>query len=136
MADQTSDDRTKSCISILDGPLPVAEDQSIQDACPPPAGVRRAMPDHEPGVSSSERAGIHQGHFIRVKTTYEITINGEPFKRHLGVNERGRLHCHVLPYEEYESALDLVKDYIDGYPDHLPPPAVNHDDYQSKKEGS
>ena len=76
-----------------------------------------------------------QGHYIRIKTTYEITVNGEPFERHLRVNERGRLHCHVLPYDEYESALDLVKDYIDGYPDHLPPPSTNHYDDEHEKEG-
>ena len=83
-------------------------------------------------TTPSERSVYYKGHVVRVKTTYEITIDGKPFKRHIGVNGEGKVHCHVLPYLAYRSALDLVCGYIDGYPDHLPEPSADSDCEETK----
>lgn len=129
---ESSKERIAKCAAILAGPLPVEEGQDIKEACPSPGHAAPAPYPMAKGVSSSERSVNHKGHVVNVKTSYEITIDGKPFERHLGVNEKGQVHCHALPYQEYKSALDLIRGYIDGYPDHLPEPSVDHDCKEGK----
>ena len=120
---ETSQERIASCAAILERPLPVKDDEKIEDVCPRPD----AMP-----MGPSERSVYYKGHVVKVKTSYEITIDGMPFTRHIGVNEKGQAHCHALPYLPYESTLDLVCGYIDGYPDLLPEPTADHDCEESE----
>ena len=115
---ETSQERIARCVAILESPLPVGKNQKIKDVCPRPD----AMP-----MGPSERSVYYKGHVVKVKTSYEITIDGKPFTRHIGVNEKGQAHCHALPYLAYESTIDLVCGYIDGYPDHLPEPSADRD---------
>ncbi len=67
--------------------------------------------------ASAVRTAEHKGHTIEIKTTYEIKIDGKPFRGQVMVDEEGHLHCHSIPYETYGSAVDFVKSLIDIYPD-------------------
>ena len=129
---KSSKKRIAKCAAILGQPLPVEKGQDIKEACPSPGHAAREPYPVAKGVSSSERSVNYKGHVVKVKTYYEITIDDKPFERHLGVNEKGQVHCHALPYQEYKSTLNLVCDYIDGYPDHLPEPSVDHDCKEAK----
>jgi hypothetical protein len=66
---------------------------------------------------SSVREAKHNGHHIVIKTTYQITIDGRPFKGQLGVTNGGSVHYHGLPNAGFASALDLVKTVVDTFPD-------------------
>jgi hypothetical protein len=66
---------------------------------------------------SPVRETEHNGHHIAIKTTYQIMIDGKPFKGRLGVTNGGSVHYHGLPNAGFGSALDLVKTVIDTFPD-------------------
>ena len=50
-------------------------------------------------------------------TSYEIEVDGKPVTGHLGVSNDGRVHYHLVPNLSFESAVDLVKQVIDTFPD-------------------
>ncbi len=68
------------------------------------------------GITSIRHAE-YAGHKIVIKITYEIEVDAIPFRGHATVDDRGRLHCHAIPYASYASAVDLVKHLIDLYPE-------------------
>jgi hypothetical protein len=67
---------------------------------------------HE-GGSVTERHVTYKGHDIRIMTTYRIEVDGEEVTGHILVNNRGSVHYHAIPNEEFASAVDLVKRIID-----------------------
>ncbi len=73
------------------------------------------------GRITSLRSTEHAGHKIEIRTTYEITIDGKPYKGHVSVNDDGHLHCHAIPYETYGSAVEFIRTLIDLYPDTFKP---------------
>lgn len=66
---------------------------------------------HKGGGLTSRRTAEHNGHQIAITTTYEITIDGVPFKGHASVDSEGRIHCHAIPYETYTSAVGFIKNF-------------------------
>ena len=64
----------------------------------------------------SVREFDHGGHEVRITTTYKVEIDGEPIHLHMAVGEGGHLMCHSTPYEEYASAVDVVRTLIDRFP--------------------
>ncbi len=74
---------------------------------------------HEGGITSI-RYAEHNGHKIVIKTTYEIEVDGVPFRGHVSVDDSGRLQCHAIPYDSYASAVEFVKHLIDLYPESFP----------------
>ena len=68
------------------------------------------------GISSLREAD-YKGHHITIKTSYDIKIDGKPFKGVLGVSNAGTVHYHGMPNLSFASALDLVKSVIDVFPD-------------------
>lgn len=85
-----------------------------------------AARSHGTGQLSSTRSATHKGHEIVVQTTYEITVDGQPFDVHLTVDNGGRVHYHGLPTQDFTSTIDLVKKAIDAFPEDFsgdPPPA-------------
>ena len=62
-------------------------------------------------------------HTIRVVTTYDIEVDGQPVTGHLLVTNEGALHYHAIPNQEFASALDMVKRMIDLAPDQFPDPS-------------
>src|SRR6185503_1730971 len=68
----------------------------------------------------SIREADYKGHHIEIRTTYEIEVDGVPVTGHLGVDNEGRVHYHPVPNASFASAVDLVKQLIDSFPDDFP----------------
>ncbi|HEX2064907.1 MAG TPA: hypothetical protein VHE80_10860 [Acidimicrobiales bacterium] len=83
----------------------------LRDNPPPvPTGA------HEHGPVQTVRRDSYRGHYIVVRTTYEIEVDGRPVRGHLGVGNDGQVHYHALPNYSFDSALDLVRQLIDSFP--------------------
>lgn len=67
--------------------------------------------------TTSVREFTHNGHVVRIITTYQVEVDGHPIKPHLSVDEDGRVFTHATPFTTYSSAIDLMKAVIDAYPD-------------------
>lgn len=72
---------------------------------------------HHHEASTSVREADYEGHHIVIRTTYEIQVDGVPITGHVGVTEDGQVHYHPVPNVSFASALDLVKQLIDVFPD-------------------
>ena len=72
---------------------------------------------HAPEEATSVRTVTHNGHEIVIRTTYEITVDGEPFDVPLTVDNSGRVHYHGLPTRDFTSTVDLVKKVVDSFPE-------------------
>src|SRR5260370_11016661 len=77
------------------------------------------MHDHP---NESIREATYKGHTIRVKTTYEIDVDGAPITGHLLLSNARTIHYHAIPNQEFASAIDMVKRIIDLLPAGLSPP--------------
>jgi hypothetical protein len=69
----------------------------------------------------SIRSAVHKGHRIEVHTTYRVLVDGQELDAHMGVNDDGNVHYHGLPNYSTASALDLVREVIDSFPEDYPP---------------
>lgn len=74
---------------------------------------------HE-GPAETVRSDVYKGHKIQVTTTYDIRIDGRPVGGHVDVSPEGRVHYHGLPAYSWLSAVDLVRQLIDSFPDDFP----------------
>jgi hypothetical protein len=82
-------------------------------------------------------------HTIRIATTYDIQVDGQPVTGHLLVTNEGSVHYHAIPNQEFPSAVDMVKRMIDLAPDEFPDPPTNgvhpehghHDDHHGDHPG-
>jgi hypothetical protein len=68
-------------------------------------------------MSQSVREADYHGHHIVIRTTYDIRVDGAPLMGHLGVSDDGRVHYHPVPNASFASAVDMVKQIIDTFPD-------------------
>lgn len=71
---------------------------------------------HTGHETTSVREFTHDGHAVRIVTTYSVEVDGNPVRGHLSVDEDGRVYTHATPFVSYASAVDLVKAVIDHYP--------------------
>jgi hypothetical protein len=78
--------------------------------------VKRTL-RHRHTIVPSVREDQYKGHHITVRTTYDIRVDGVPVTGHLGVTNDGRVHYHPVPNVSFASAIDLVKQLIDVFPD-------------------
>jgi hypothetical protein len=85
-------------------------------------------PHHHGNVTVREVA--YGTHTIRVITSYDIEVDGQPVTGHLLVTNEGSLHYHAIPNQEFPSALDMVKRMIDLAPDQFPDPSGNPTGHQ------
>ena len=93
--------------------------------------LRQAAAHHHAGPMAAVRTVSHRGHEIVIRTTYEITVDGQPFEANVTVDNDGRVHYHGLPTRDFESTVDLVKKAVDYFPDDFgpgtgPEPANGH----------
>jgi hypothetical protein len=80
------------------------------------AKVKKAQrPMHE--AMGSVREADYKGHHIVIRTTYSIEVDGVPLMGHMGVTDDGHVHYHPVPNASFASAVDLVKELIDVFPD-------------------
>jgi hypothetical protein len=67
--------------------------------------------------TESVREADYKGHHIVIRTTYSIEVDGVPLTGHMGVTDDGHVHYHPVPNASFASAVDLVKELIDVFPD-------------------
>lgn len=72
---------------------------------------------HGKHEATSVREMTHNGHTVRIVTTYRVEVDGEPADMHLSVDEDGQVFTHATPFVTYSSAVDLMKEVMDAYPD-------------------
>ena len=83
---------------------------------------------HHHGSVITVRSDTYRGHDITVRTTYEVEVDGRPLRGHFGVGNDGRVHYHPLPNHNFESALELVRQVIDSFPESFPGPQTGPGD--------
>ena len=69
------------------------------------------------GPIETVRESTYRGHRIVVRTTYSITVDDMPVEGHLGVTNDGQVHYHAIPNLGFASAIELVEQLIDAFPD-------------------
>jgi hypothetical protein len=100
----------------------VAEAVGVQPAGYEPIGYQslgyRLGHDHGHGSpTESTREVTYRGHHIRIRTTYHIEVDGMPIQGHLGVTNDGQVHYHAIPNLSFASAVDMVNQLIDTFPE-------------------
>jgi hypothetical protein len=79
--------------------------------------ARAAQAGHHMHMDESVREATYKGHHIAIRTTYQVTVDGKPITGHMGVTNDGRVHYHPVPNVSFASAVDLIKQLIDTFPD-------------------
>jgi hypothetical protein len=101
--------------SVLAGYSPTEGAQSH------PEWIKKKFPTyiepHGKHEATSVRELTHNGHTIRIITTYKVEVDGKPADMHLSVDEDGQVFTHATPFVTYASAVDLMKEVMDAYPD-------------------
>lgn len=77
-------------------------------------------------VMESVREETYRGHKIVIRTSYHIEVDGAPIEGHLGVTNDGQVHYHPVPNLSFNSAVELVKQLIDIFPDDFGGQAAGH----------
>jgi hypothetical protein len=72
---------------------------------------------HGEHAMESVRTAEHNGHSILVRTHYEFEVDGNPLVSPVMVDNFGRVACHALPNYSFLSAIDLVKQLIETFPE-------------------
>ena len=102
-------------VSVLKNYSPTEGTQSHPD------WVKKKFPEylepHGKHEDTSVRELTHNGHNIKIITTYRVEIDGKPAAMHLSVDEDGQVYTHATPFITYASAVDLMKEVMDAYPD-------------------
>ena len=115
--------------TVSDATLALGEPADLLDASLDADARRAALlrvyettsPGHAHATGhSSERTATHRGHTITIRTTYEALIDGEVLEAHMGVGDDGNVHYHGLPNYATASAVDLLRQIIDSFPDDYP----------------
>jgi hypothetical protein len=86
-----------------------------------PEWIKKKFPSyiepHGKHEATSVRELTHNGHTVRIITTYRVEVDGKPADMHLSVDEDGQVFTHATPFVTYASAVDLMKEVMDAYPD-------------------
>ncbi len=97
--------------------------------------LRRYQPQpHEPHVGATEsvREATYRGHTIVIRTGYHIEVDGVAVEGHMGVTNDGQVHYHPIPNLSFNSAVDLVKQLIDAFPDDFRAQPTGHQHGQER----
>lgn len=80
-----------------------------------PSGAE--IPDDHAAHGHGHGAGVrrldYRGHAIEIVTTYQVTIDGEPWEGQIDVGSDGTVTYHGLPQYVVPSAVDLIRSVID-----------------------
>lgn len=93
--------------------------------------IRPALSAHHTheGEMSGSRKVEHRGFQISIRTSYRIFVNGRRIRTMLQVDNDGQLTCHAMPNYSFMSAVDLVKQLIETFPDDFDPKAHHPDEH-------
>lgn len=89
--------------------------------------------EHQHMSSETIRETDYKGHHIVVRTTYQIEVDGIPITGHMGVSNDGKVHYHPIPNMSFASALDMVKQLVDAFPDDFIDVKPTHDTHAEHK---
>jgi hypothetical protein len=78
------------------------------------------------GTMESIREATYRGHHIVIRTSYHIEVDGVSLEGHLGVANDGQVHYHAIPNLTFVSAVDLVKQLIEAFPEDFQPRSGGH----------
>jgi hypothetical protein len=92
--------------------------------------LQRLHESHHHGTTTV-REVTYGTHTIRVVTSYDIEVDGQPVTGHVLVTNEGAVHYHAIPNQEFPSALDMVKRMIDLAPDQFPDPSGDPTDHRA-----
>jgi hypothetical protein len=123
--DESKATRKEPKDSIINPDLSVLENYSpTEGAQSHPDWVKKQFPnyiephgEHGGHDATSVRELTHNGHNIKIITTYRVEVDGKPANLHLSVDEDGQVYTHATPFVTYGSAVDLMKQVMDAYPD-------------------
>ena len=101
-------------------PIPRPTTKSIASYVKKGAPEVRKAQRHHHEASETVREADYKGHHIVVRTIYHIEVDGVPVTGHVGVTHDGLVHYHPVPNAAFSSAIDLVKQLIDVFPDDFP----------------
>ena len=99
------------------------------DALPTPESIAAYVKKNAPKMKKSGMLMMHhgdpevvreddyQGHHIVIKTIYHIEVDGKLLSGHLFVTNEGQVQSHGLPNYTFDSAIDLVRELIDKFPE-------------------
>ncbi|MDP8931972.1 MAG: hypothetical protein M3O70_26235 [Actinomycetota bacterium] len=73
------------------------------------------------GPTETVRRSTYRGHEIVIRTTYRIEVDGVPVDGHVGVASDGQVHYHAIPNLSFASAVDLVEQLIEAFPEDFSP---------------
>ncbi|HRI38073.1 MAG TPA: hypothetical protein PLO50_05910 [Nitrospira sp.] len=79
------------------------------------AFIKANQRHHHPATSIREAE--YKGHHIVIRTTYDIRVDGKRVTGHFGVGNNGQVHYHPIPNMRFASAVDMVKQLINVFPD-------------------
>lgn len=87
-----------------------------------PDWVKQKFPDYVGAHAGHHETTVvrefaHDGHAVKIFTTYRVEVDGQPVQAHLSVDEDGRVYTHATPFDTYASAIDLMKAVLDAYPE-------------------
>jgi hypothetical protein len=69
------------------------------------------------GELTSVRGFDFRGHAVKITTTYRVEIDGRPVHLHALADDQGNLLCHTFPYRRYRSAVALVRELLERFPE-------------------
>src|SRR5215212_12116340 len=92
--------------------------------------LRQSQHEHV-RATESDREATYRGHHILIRTSYHIEVDGVAVEGHLGVANDGQVHYHAVPNLSFASAVDLVKQLIDTFPEDFQPGSEEHDHRES-----
>jgi hypothetical protein len=94
------------------------EPEALRASLAANAELLRSTAHGHPGhAAASVRSVTYKGHEIVIRTTYEMTVDGQPFAAHVVVDNSGRVHYHGLPTRDFSSTVSLIKKAIDLFPE-------------------
>ena len=91
---------------------------------------------HGKGGQEIIRQDDYKGHHVIVKTTYNITIDGQVVTGHIMLTNLGQVQYHGLPNHSFDSAVELARALIDNFPEDFEKKAAARSPRGGSKGGS
>lgn len=101
--------------------------RQIRPSPPTPTSIATYVKKHAALIKATQRPPHHhatsireteyKGHHIVIRTTYDIRVDRKQVMGHFGVGNNGQVHYHPIPNMRFASAVDMVKQLIDVFPD-------------------
>ncbi len=119
-----AEERQQPTLPLLAVPDPavLATINPLSQADVQPGWIRDEYPDyvqeHEAHQAMvSVREFTHEQHRVKITTSYQVEIDDHPVQLHVVVDNDGRVLSHIMPFETYASATDMIRTLLTRLPD-------------------